>query len=162
MRVLTALVLVALLGAAVPTAAREGLDELEQKLAREEDPADRAKITVKIGKELLKQVSRAYRRNQPEKGRELLDRYMKAIEKAYTDLKESGIDARRHSKGFKDLEVHLRKSERTVQDIAETRPLEERAPLLQVVDRMETIRLELLTALMKTKLDLKDSAQEHP
>lgn len=143
----TALLLAALLGG---PAAADDLEKLRQKLAREGDPADRAKITVEIGEELLKQAAKTYKEGAYTDGDLLLEDYRQAIRAAYQDLVESGRDARRKPKGFKHLEIHLRKSRRRLEDMARALPFDNRAPVEETLAAMESLREELLAALMST------------
>lgn len=131
-------------------AAPDNLAKLRQKLARENDPADRAKITVKVGEELLKQVAKMYKEGAYTDGEFLLDQYRKAVRAAHHDLQQSGRNARRKPKGFKHLEIHLRKTARKLQDVARQLPYHTRTPVEEAVAEMEAIRLELLGALMKS------------
>jgi len=136
----------------------EDLAKLQQQLARESDPDDRAKITVKIGQELLKQVSRAYEKGEGEEAERLLGDYREAIRTAHEDLKQSGRDARRKPKGFKDLEIHLRKSTKKLEDLGHNLSFDERAALDEAIAEMEGIRQELLEDLMRRD-DRQDSGK---
>ncbi|MFQ5663229.1 MAG: hypothetical protein ACE5HL_05325 [Terriglobia bacterium] len=132
-------------------AATDDLAKLRQKLARETDPADRAKITVKIGREMLKQIAKIYKEGAYTDAEQLLGEYREAVRAAHRDLAQSGRDARRKPKGFKDLEIHLRKSERKLEDVTRGLPYDVRAPVEEAVAEMEAIRLKLLRALMTGK-----------
>jgi hypothetical protein len=127
----------------------EDLAKLRQQLARESDADDRAKITVKIGRELLKQISHAYDKGTPEEAERLLGEYREAIRDAHEDLKESGRDARRKPKGFKDLEIHLRKSTRKLEDLGHALSFDQRTVLDEAIAEMNAIRQELLENLMR-------------
>lgn len=129
-------------------AAAEELAKLRDKLAREDDPANRAKITVRIGEKLLKKISQLYDAGAYTDGESLLAEYLQSVRAAHQDLQQSGRDARRKPKGFKHLEIHLRKSERKLQDLARRLPFDVREPLEAARTQMEEIRQELLTALM--------------
>lgn len=139
---LSALLLAPLLSAA------DTLDELRQKLARESDPDDRAKITVKIGEKLLKKIGKAFKKGAVDDGEKLLVDYLEAIHKSYDELKESGRDARRKPKGFKDLEIHLRRSHRELQELGNILTFEERGPINEAMADLETLRHDLLQNLM--------------
>jgi len=134
----------------------EDLAKLRQQLARESDADDRAKITVKIGQELLKQISRAYEKETPEEAERLLGEYREAVRAAHEDLKQSGRDARRKPKGFKDLEIHLRKSTRSLEDLGHALSFDQRSVLDEAIAEMDAIRQELLENLMQRN-DRQDS-----
>lgn len=148
-RALRSLPIILLLAALSAGCEDPDLAKLRQKLAREDDPGDRAKITVKIGQQLLQRISKSYKRGTYEAAEEELTNYLDAIRLAYQDLQESGLDARRKPKGFKHLEIHLRKSTRKLEDIARGLPFDKRAPVEAARANLEAMRVDLLQALMK-------------
>src|SRR3972149_6495146 len=111
-------------GLVAGAAAGADLDKLRQKLAREPDPTNRAKITVEIGDELLKQAARKFKDAANAEAESILLEYRKAVHKAYDDLVETGRDARRTPKGFKHLEIRPRPSRRRLDDMARPLPYE--------------------------------------
>ncbi len=131
------------------SAAADDLDKLRERLAEERDVYDRAKITVKIGDALLDQVLTAYKAGNLEEGNRLLVDYRRAIRTAHKELKESGRDARRRPKGFKDLEIHIRKSQRRLEDMEHLLNYEQRGPLEETIAALDAIRRELLDNLMQ-------------
>jgi len=131
----------------VAVAAEEKLDNLKAKLAQEQDAPDRAKIIVKLGNELLPRVQLAYQEGQYEQGEAVLAEYLGYIRSAHQDLKKSGRVARKKPKGFKDLEIHLRKSIRLLDDVARAVPYANRAPIATTRQEMEIIWHELIAAL---------------
>ena len=139
---------VALVAALVFPGAAEDLAKLREKLARETDPADRAKITVDIGEELLKRASRQYKDEAYDEGDQLLNDYKQAMRAAYDDLMKTGRDARRKPKGFKHLEIHLRKGRRRLEDLARVLPYDQRTPVYEAIEEVEALRGEILGALM--------------
>ncbi|MGH9787394.1 MAG: hypothetical protein ACRD4U_01660 [Candidatus Acidiferrales bacterium] len=126
----------------------DNLDKHRQELARANNPIDRAKATAKLGDELIKQVSDRYREGAYTDGEQLLDEYLKAVRAAYRGLQDSGRDARRKPAGFKQLEIHLRKSAHTLERIAQHTSTDAREPLVEAQTEVESIRSELLQALM--------------
>ncbi|MFQ5777446.1 MAG: hypothetical protein ACE5IP_05515 [Terriglobia bacterium] len=150
-----ALLLAALVASAV---AAEDLARLRRKLAQERDADDRAKITAKIGKELLKQASNLYKQGAYTDAEDVLDLYIKAIRAAHDDLRQLKVDARRKPKGFKELEIHLRRSQRKLVDIHRRAPLENRSTVQEFITEVEAIRSELLRALLA--LDQKPEAND--
>ncbi len=100
------LVLALLLGTNL---AADELGDLRRKLAQEVNPANRAKLTVKLGERLLRQARKLYAEGAYTDGDLTLESYRSALRTAVTDLRQSGRRARRKPKGFKALEIHLRK-----------------------------------------------------
>lgn len=140
-----ALLLVTLMAGAV---AAEDLARLRRKLAQERDADDRAKITAEIGQELLKQASKLYKQGAYTDAEDMLDAYIKAIRAAHDDLRQLKVDARRKPKGFKELEIHLRRSRRKLVEIHRRVPLESRSTVHEVIAEVEAIRSQLLRALL--------------
>lgn len=130
----------------------DNLDKLRQELARADDPVDRAKATAKLGDELVKQMGDCYKAGAYTDGEQLLEEYLKAVRAAHRGLQESGRDARRKPAGFKQLEIHLRKSEHTLERIAQHAPVlpaDTHEALVQAQNELAAIRSELLQALMQ-------------
>lgn len=125
------------------------LEKQRQRLARATDPGERAKITAKIGDELLELITRAYKKSETAEAERLLAEYRDAIRDAGRGLLQSGRDARRRPKGFKEMEIHLRKGARKLLDVSQGLPYDQRETLEATREEMEALRQELLAALMK-------------
>lgn len=141
-----------LLGALVSlplVGAGETLEELRRKLEQERDADDRAKITVELGAALLDHVAEAFKKGAVADGQKLLDEYVQAMRQAHEDLLKSGRDARRSPKGFKALEIHLRRSHRELDELGHLLTYEQRQPLRKVQEEIEGIRRQILHNLMR-------------
>ena len=151
MRFLTGLLLI--LSMSVPALAAEDNERLrelqkeQERLERETNPIDRAKIGIKISEILLDDIGEAARNGDfPVMETQLLA-YTSAIQDAHQSLVDSGRDAQKKAGGFKDLEIALRRQIRTLQDVARTLNLDKRIPLEKARDLASTIRSRLLKAL---------------
>lgn len=122
---------------------------LRQQLQQTTDAVERAKLTAKLGEELLKQMAVEYKAKEYETGDQVLQEYMASVRAAYNGLKSSGRNARKKPAGFKQLEIHLRKSGRVIEDLSKQVPFEQREPLQRAVDEVASIRSGLLEALMQ-------------
>lgn len=129
------------------------VDKQRQRLARANDPVSRAKITVKLGEALLDKINRAFRDHDIEQGVGLLDEYREAVLHAGRELLASGRDARRKSGGFKHLEIHIRKGERRLEDMSHTLPYNETGNIKETREELESLRQDLLAALMGMEPD---------
>jgi hypothetical protein len=74
---------------------------------------------------------------------------VEAIRRAHEDLLNSGRDARRSPRGFKDLEIHLRRSHRELDELGHLLTFDERNPLEKAKEEIEDIREKLLDNLMR-------------
>ena len=126
----------------------DDLEQLRAKLARENDPSKRAKISVKIGRELLQQTKQLYRDETFPEARAKLEEYLAVVTTAFEGLQEFRHQARRKPRGFKELEIHLRKSRRALTDVARAVPFDVREPVQKTVEKIKTMRTELLHSLM--------------
>ena len=145
--------------------ARATADELERQQARLKvaaDAGERAKITVKIGEELLDRLTKAYKNGNSEKAGEWLTAYRGAIQSAGKGLLESRRQEPRQLKGFKDLEIHLRKGMRHLREIEHLVPLDEQEAVETLRSEMDSLRQELLRALMEGKQEPTTEAKENP
>ncbi|MFQ5926511.1 MAG: hypothetical protein ACE5MH_03660 [Terriglobia bacterium] len=131
----------------VTLVAAESLEKLKAKLAREKDPEDRAKITVKIGPIILERAAQAYTEQRYEAGTAALEEYLNYIRRAHLDLKNSGRNARKKPKGFKELEIHLRQVTLQLEDLARAVPYEQRTPIEAAKQEVEGIWKKLVRAL---------------
>lgn len=126
----------------------DDLAKLQRDLARQSDPGRRAKISVKIAEELLRQTHLLYREDSFEEAQLRLDDYFSTVRSAFDDLQNSGRDARRKPNGFKNLEIHLRKSQRRLRDVSRALPLDRRAPVETALSKLKGMQKQLLLSLM--------------
>ena len=127
----------------------DDLGKLRGELQRESDPVERAKLTAKLGDELLKLIAIEYKQEKYKAGEQVLGEYMEAVRTAYRGLQASGRNARQKPAGFKHLEIHLRKSGRILEDVSKQAPEEQRERLQRAVGELAGIRAGLLEALMQ-------------
>ena len=129
----------------------DDVGKLRQKLSRETDAGKRAKISVKIGRELLKETRKLYKAESFGPADSKLQEYVSTVSAAFDGLQSSGLQARKKPRGFKDLEIHLRKSRRTLEDVSRTIPFDGRDRIKSAIQKLRTMRSELLQALMAEK-----------
>src|SRR5215470_16839187 len=87
----------------------ERLDREREKLKHTNDAVDRTKIDIDISDILLGLVSDAVRSGEPEVLGRRLNEYVETIQDAHHAMMGTGRDAHRKPKGFKDLEISLRR-----------------------------------------------------
>jgi hypothetical protein len=118
-----------------------------EKLQREDDPVDKAKISIKISELLLASIGDAIQAEDYATMNSHLDEYAAVIEGAHDTMIQSGRDARKKAGGFKELEIALRKHVLRFDDLARLLTLDRRAPIEKVKDLASGIRNGLLKAL---------------
>jgi hypothetical protein len=123
------------------------LQSERQKLDRTRDPADRAESLMKIAEIQLSYVGEAAKVKDYSMMRLYLDQYRQAVSDARDTMMASGFDPYKKPKGYKTVELAIRKHLRVLEDTARTLTLEQRKPVEDVIDTASKIRDEFLRAL---------------
>jgi hypothetical protein len=123
------------------------LQKEREKLQRETDPVDRAKISIKISDLLLEDVADAVKAGNLSQMQEQLTAYTATIEGAHQTLVESGRNAQKKAGGFRELEIALRKQARKFDDYARMLTTDRREPIEAAKKLAIGIRDKLLKAL---------------
>ena len=125
----------------------ERLQRERDKLSRATDPVDRAKTDISISELLLSLAGDAVKSGEPEVLEKRLKEYVETIQDAHQTMVKTGRDAHRKPKGFKDLEIALRRQIRTLDDIGKTLTFDQRNPVDKAKQQASDIRDDLLKAL---------------
>jgi hypothetical protein len=142
---IAAALLVALVAA--PARADESLESLRTEFHRETDAVKRAKLFPKLGTALIAEMRKLESTRQYDAVAPLFLEYRDGAKAAYEGLAASGRDAEKHSKGFRELEMHLRQSLHSLNDIVFGLPLDDREPLRGPQQEIEQIEEQLIRAL---------------
>jgi len=154
-RFLLALVAVAVSSCAIHTTSLQGqydkrlerLQKEKEKLNRLTDPVDRTKTDIAISEILLSLATEAIKTGEPEMLSKRLNEYTDTIRDAHQTMMKTGRDAHRKPKGFKDLEIVLRRQIRTLDDLAHSVAFDQRDPVERAKQQASDIREDLLKAL---------------
>lgn len=144
------LLILLLTGAPIYAAAGNRALELQkerEKLAKENDPVDRAKIGVKISDLLLEDIADSVKAGDFDRMQAQLSAYTATIEGAHKSLADSGRNAQKKSGGFTHLEIAIRKQIRKFDDYARVLTTDRRGPIEQTKTLATGIRDKLLKAL---------------
>ena len=125
----------------------ERLERDREKLKRATDPVDRTKIDIDISEILLSLISDAVKSGEPEVLGRRLSEYVETIQDAHQTMIKTGRDAHRKPKGFKDLEISLRRQVRILDDIGKGLTFDQREPVEKAKQQASDIRDDLLKAL---------------
>lgn len=123
------------------------LQKEREKLEKESDLIDRAKIGIKISDLLLENVADSVKAGNFDQMQEHLSAYTATIEGAHQSLVSSGRNAGKKSEGFKDLEIAIRRQVRKFDDYARMLTTDRREPVEQAKKLATGIRDKLLKAL---------------
>jgi hypothetical protein len=125
----------------------ERLQRERDKLNRLTDPVDRTKTGIAISEILLSLASEAIKTGEPEMLGKRLNEYTDTIRDAHETMMKTGRDAHRKPKGFKDLEIALRRQIRVLDDLAHSVSFDQRDPVDKAKAQASDLREELLKAL---------------
>jgi hypothetical protein len=159
----------ALLAAAIcatPALAGKPLERLREEFHQETDPVQRAKLFPKFGAALLAEMKNKEEAKQYEGVLPLFLEYRDCAEAVFSALIATGRDPGRKSAGFRQLEMHLRKSLHQVSDIVFGLPLDEREPLRKPQKDIEDLDNQLVKELFpvetQTNKTPPSGANPHP
>ncbi len=128
-------------------AATEDVNALQARFDRETNSVHKAKLLEKLGDAQIEQTRRASRTNDFKTIGIVMEKYRDNARAAVEALKKDHPDAERHTSGFKQLQIHVHKALREVDQTLVVAPEEFRPPL-EIVRRdlaaMDDELLELL------------------
>jgi len=159
----------ALLAAAIsagPIPASQPLERLREEFQQETDPVQRAKLFPKFGSALLAEMKKREEAKEFEGVLPLFLEYHDGAAAAYSGLAATGRDPGKQSAGFRELEMHLRKSLHQVNDIVFGMPFDEREPLRKPQKDIEELDNRLVKELFPRRSKAHDTppsaANPHP
>ena len=131
----------------LPPGAAESLAELQARFDRETSGVRKAKLMDKLGEAQFEEARRAGKAGEYDSLGLTLEKYRDNVRAAVDALKKQHPDAERQSNGYRQLEMHLRKGIREVDETILVSP-EGYKPPLQIV-RQDLIGMddELLKSL---------------
>lgn len=118
---------------------QETLQELIQQ-AENAKPEDQAKLYVRVAERQLKSADQFYTAGNVQGAREAVGDIVSYSGKAT----EAAITRR---KKMKDVEIAVRKMADRLRDIKRTLNFEDQAPVQKAIEKMETMRTQLLSAM---------------
>lgn len=125
------------------------LESERKKLDRTKDPAARTESLVKISEITLTYVTETAKASDFSAMELYLGQYRKAMSDARDTMMSSGLDPYKKPKGYKTVELAVRKHLRTLEDTARILGLEQRKPVEETIDTVSKIRDEFLRALFR-------------
>ena len=125
----------------------ERLQKERDKLNRQTDPVDRTKTYIGISEILLSLASDAIKTGEPEVLDKRLNEYVETIHDAHQTMMKTGRDAHRKPKGFKELEIALRRQVRMLDDLARSVSFDQRDPVEKAKQEASEVREDVFKAL---------------
>ncbi len=108
--------------------AQDPLGDLKNQFLRENDPTRKGKALVKLGNAQFDLARRALDTSDYTMAVELFHDYRDEVRTAVSSLRAVTADPERHPGGFKQLQIHVRKSIRELDQIILSLPEGQRSP----------------------------------
>lgn len=124
--------------------AQNRVSALQSKFQSETDPVRKAKALPKLGDAQFEAVQRETAAGNYAEALRTVEEYCGEVNAAYAALKASGVDAERKPSGFKQLEIHLRRSLRRLDDIILVLPAGSREPFEALRSDLQAVENELV------------------
>jgi hypothetical protein len=144
---------------AVRAVQQDRLAESKEKYDRESDPVRKAKLLAKLGDLQVTEFVRQANANNEDAAFTVLNGYRAEVRASFDALKATGIDAERKPDGFKELQIHLRK---TMWELERAAPLvsgEKRAAFQDIRDELNRIHNDLIHRLFPREPGAKRSGK---
>src|SRR5712664_4821515 len=141
------MILAVMAPAGIVRAATEDVKALQARFDRETNSVHKAKLLEKLGDAQLDETRRASQANDYKTIGLVMEKYRDNARAAVDALKKDHPDAERHTNGFKQLQIHVHKALREVDEVMVVAPQEYRPPLEIVRRDLAAIDSELLDLL---------------
>jgi hypothetical protein len=141
------MILAAMVPARTTRTAAQDVSALQARFDHETNSVHKAKLLEKLGDAQLEVTRRASQANDYKTIGFVMEKYRDNARAAVDALKKDHPDAERHTNGFKQLQIHVHKALREVDEVLVVAP-DEYLPPLEIVRRdLATIDDELLDLL---------------
>ena len=141
------MILAAMVPARTTRTAAEDMSALQARFDRETNSVHKAKLLEKLGDAQLEVTRRASQANDYRTIGFVMEKYRDNARVVVDALKKDHPDAERHTNGFKQLQIHVHKALREVDEVLVVAPDEYRPPLEIVRRDLAAIDDELLELL---------------
>ena len=120
---------------------------LQAQFNQERDAVRKARLLPKLGDEQFRVLTAQAQAGGYAEALETLKSYRDNVAAAHAALKSSGVNAEKKPNGFKQLQMHVRKSLRVLEHITMTLPVDQREPFVAIRDELSKINDELIELL---------------
>lgn len=119
----------------------------EAKYERETKPVSRAKEVVKLGRAEYKAARQCVDGGNVSGALQFLKNYNEQAIVAHDALDKTGVDAEKHSNGFRQLEISVRESLRELRDITGRVPFDQSQPFRALEKDLDALNQKLILEL---------------
>ncbi len=160
-RRLATIVVFAVLLAGVParaqqTAKQDGSTEAKERMAAEVDPVDRAKAFAKYGHGMIRDARDAAKGGDYERAEKVLTEYRDTLKRLHEALRARVSDPERKPNGFKQLQIHVRKSLNDIDDLVASVPAALQPPFTFLRGEIDRLDRALIDDLFPRKPNSRD------
>jgi hypothetical protein len=134
-------------------AAQSSAPQFHDRFAQETDAMRRAQAMPKLGEAEFDQLTRDVDAGALPVALAILSEYRDEIQSCETGLDARNIDAEKHPKGYKQLEISLRQSLRKLNNLLVSLTADEQAPFLEVRKDLEELNRHLIRELFPKSPD---------
>ncbi len=127
--------------------AQNRLAELQTQFNREREPVRKAKVLTKLADAQFEVLHKVTDAGDYDQALRIFQDYRDEVRSAEATLKASGVDAERKPGGFKELQMHIRKGLRELDDTIHALPEDQREPFEAVRKDLITTEKELIDML---------------
>lgn len=154
---------------AVPAQQKPQLSERTQKelsnskahYERESNPVGRAKAIVKLGRAEIRAAREMADAGEFDAALQYLRDYSDQAHAGHEALVKTGVNAEKHSGGFRQLEISVRENVRAIRDIAGNVPYAQRGPFDDVQQGLENLDQQLILELFPDQPGHKPEKRKH-
>lgn len=134
----------------LPVAGQENSDTLSQRCQTHQGAVRTAKLFPQLGDAYVSLVHQKVNEDAEQQLLHILERYIACATRVHNALRETIPDPEKKSDGFRQMEVHLRKSIRILSELAYRLPVDQRDPFMEGIQELQQIQSQLIQELFPT------------
>ena len=132
------------------------IPQLHARFAQEPDATKRAEMMPKLGEAEFDEIDRDIDAGKDPEALAVLKQYRYEIESCEKDLDAKNINAEKHPRGYKQLQISLRQSLRRLNGLLVSLTGDEQKPFLDVRDGLDQLNRHLIRELFPNEADPDD------
>jgi hypothetical protein len=138
--------------------AADKIPELQSHFDHESNPLHKAHLLEKLGDAQFDETRRAFKANDMVTVGVVLEKYRDNVRVALEGLQKRHADAERDARGYRQLEIHVRRGIREVDEILLMAPQEFQPPLRIVRNDLDAMDTELIHMLFRHRTEPEPSS----
>ena len=127
-----------------PAVAQDRTAELRSLFAERQSPVEKARLMPDLGEAEFRDMRGAIAGGRLSEALTILQQYRAEVRLCSQGLDAMGVDAEKHSAGFKQLQISLRQSLRRLNEILAGMTLDEQAPFQEIRKELEDLNQHLI------------------